>query len=434
MTDGSLDSTFGTNGIVTTPISVGTEFIADMIIQPDGKIVVGGRSYNSIADKMSMALARYLPNGTLDTTFSGDGILVFNLNATSNDMINALAIQSDGKIVAAGSSSTSSLQKAMLVRIMPNGILDNGFGTSAMVLTSNVQQITDIALQTDGKIVAVGNYNSYNLFAIRYHTDGTLDSSFGANGIVETLTSPNISSFNTVAIQADGKILCGGNEKWKINTLFRYNTNGTLDSSFGTNGKVAIDLTYTGLPNANLSDITLQPDGKILATGTMNNFATIASQIFITRYNTNGTLDSSFMGNGTLLDNNYYSYAMCIELQTDGKIVIGGITAEKFGAARYFSGLSLNISNFSPQNNNISLYPNPINAKAKLSYSLAMPELLSIELVNQEGEKIHSFMENCPKNIGKYEETLSFPPNLAQGIYFIRLSTKNGTASIKITK
>ena len=172
-TNGSLDTNFGTGGIVTTSIGSVNDYASALGIQSDGKIVVAGYSYNS-SSKFHFALVRYNTNGSLDTTF-GTGGIVTTAVGSSYDYAHALGIQSDGKIVVAGSSSNGSKYNFALVRYNANGTLDTGFGTGGVVTTSigsNWDSAYGLGIQSDGKILAAGysgNGSNYDFALVRYN-------------------------------------------------------------------------------------------------------------------------------------------------------------------------------------------------------------------------------------------------------------------------
>lgn len=205
-TNGSLDTAFGTGGQVIAPgLGDTTNAVA---IQSDNKIVVAGSS------GFAFALARYNANGSLDTTFDADGKVTTDIG-TGIDIANAVAIQADGKIVAAGQSPHGAGVAFALVRYNANGSLDTDFGTGGKVTTDfdkslNIAQA--IAIQSDRKIVAAGwtNDSVVNVFALaRYNTDGSLDTTFDADGKVTTAIGI-VNMVNAVAIQSDGKIVAAG--------------------------------------------------------------------------------------------------------------------------------------------------------------------------------------------------------------------------------
>jgi uncharacterized delta-60 repeat protein len=342
--DGSLDTSFGTGGKVTTPIGAGSDTATAAALQPDGKIVVAGASLGTNSD---FALVRYNPDGTLDTSF-GTGGKVVTPFGSGNDGVSALFIQPDGKIVAAGSSDSGNSDFA-LIRYNINGSLDTSFGTAGKVQTDFGSSTFDAAnaavLQSNGKIVVVG----YSLptgidrdFALaRYNADGTLDTSFGTNGKVITAFGSDADNLYAVAVQADGKIVAAGDSfDTSISNytfaLIRYNASGTLDTSFGVNGKVATDFSSN---DDDAFAIAIQSNGKIVAAG--RGFNGTNYDFALARYNPNGSIDSSFGSGGKLLTpfGSGNDEDRAVTLQTDGKIVAGGRSSNgsnnDFAVVRY---------------------------------------------------------------------------------------------------
>jgi uncharacterized delta-60 repeat protein len=335
--DGSLDATFGTGGKVTTDFGLGSSAGFGLAIQPDGKIVMVGNA------NQDFGVARYNGNGSLDTTFGTGGTVTTDFG--DFDSAAAALIQPDGKIVTVGDTK---LNVAAVVRYNSDGTLDSTFGSGGKV-TSNVESnisVADAVLQADGKILVAGEAPSNDFGVIRYNSNGTLDTTFGNNGKVttdfgsgNTLTSPfdGYDSGSAILLQPDGKFVVLGTTNYFSNNrdfaLARYNSNGTLDTTFGTGGKVTTNL--EDLDSA--EDLVLQPDGKIIAVGDGGNaFATA-------RYNSDGSLDATFGTGGkvitefplnTISPNNF---ARAVTLQSDSKIVVAGLAGGQFALARYIS-------------------------------------------------------------------------------------------------
>ena len=335
---GDLDSTFGVGGMVTSDFRRSNDLAYATALQTDGKIIIAGiRFVGNSAQGGDFLVARYNPDGTLDRTFGQRGQVITDLGLT--EQAAAVAVQPDGKIVIAGGTYDifpSSGGMYALVRYNSNGSIDPTFGNAGVVTTSFGTSgcfASAMAIQADGKIVAAGtNYRDFSSdsdFAVaRYNADGSLDSSFGGGGFVSTDFNQGLDAALSVALQADGKIITAGSAVSGASfydfALVRYLANGTLDSTFGSGGKVESDLGSNNLDQANA--VALQSDGKIVAAGT-----TIArnglDQFFaITRYNSDGTLDNSFGRRGlTTVDFGSFSQrARSVLLQTDGKIVAVG--------------------------------------------------------------------------------------------------------------
>jgi uncharacterized delta-60 repeat protein len=209
--DTSFGASFGANGKVTTDILNGyLDEASSIAIQGDGKIVAAGRSYDN---ENAFALVRYNRDGTLDMSFDTDGIVTTKIE---NNAANSVAIQSDGKIVAAGHNwDNGSNYDFALVRYSSDGSLDTGFGANGKVITAigAYSEAINIAIQNDGKIIAAGysyNGSNYDFALVRYSSDGSLDAGFGANGKVTTAIGSAGDEAKGVAIQDDGKIVAAG--------------------------------------------------------------------------------------------------------------------------------------------------------------------------------------------------------------------------------
>jgi uncharacterized delta-60 repeat protein len=350
MTSGSLDTTFGSGGEVVTSWGKKGATSADayaMALQSDGKIVLTGVASSQFA------LARYNTSGTLDTTFGSGGILTTLINAYTSKGAEAVAIQSDGKIVVAGTSSPTTgyiePHYITLARYNSNGTLDTTFGSGGSVISqlgSGDSEARAVVLQSDGKIV-VGGWiilnNQLQFTAASYNTNGTLDTTFGAGtgyAAFSTNTGSNAYGAYSVVMRPDGKIVAAGmqlttTQTW---TLARFNTDGTLDSTF--NGTGIVPTTVAGYADA----LALQSDGKIVVEGSMLN--PTYPQFELGRFNTDGSLDATFNGTGlvnTVIGSS--SLARGVLIQTDGKIVAAGsspynTSADSFALARYLGDAS----------------------------------------------------------------------------------------------
>jgi uncharacterized delta-60 repeat protein len=223
--DGDLDTTFGTGGIATTHLGSLYDYGESVALQSDGKIVTAGYFYNGT--DYDFALVRYNNDGTLDTSFSGDGIVTTDIG-NLGDFATSIAIQSDGKIIVAGNSLTSGNYKFALVRYNTDGTLDTSFSGDGKVTTAlgvSDDRFYSIGLQSDGKIVAAGSsYDDtgsiFDFALVRYNTDGTSDSSFSGDGKVITAISGLEDSATSVVLQSDGKIVAAG---------YSYNVDTSID-------------------------------------------------------------------------------------------------------------------------------------------------------------------------------------------------------------
>lgn len=343
---GDLDTSFGTNGIVTTTIP-GSTFAAfpDVVVQPDGKLVISFTA-NTASGGFDMILARYHPNGSLDTTFSDDGIVTSPFAAGAFDQVQALALQPDGKILAGGSVGSA----FALVRFNTDGSLDTSFDGDGIVTTSMFSSgaLSAISVQADGKIVAgsdvLNNVNEDFFAVVRYNANGSLDTSFGNSGVT-TANFGLVDFFGDLTIQPDGKIIGVGlgnaSSSNPTVAMIRLNQNGTFDNSFDGDGRVATPFVKLD----ELHSVDLQADGRIVVGGQLNAVFTVF------RYNTNGSLDNTFDGDGVAAANfGIDSGALDVRVTGNGKIVAvgdsfsSGVGGYDFAAASFNSDGSLDQS------------------------------------------------------------------------------------------
>jgi uncharacterized delta-60 repeat protein len=340
--DGDLDPTFGTGGKLTTDFNRSTDIAFAVALQTDGKLVVVGTTYtNNDYSGEDFAIARYNANGTLDTTFGANGKVKTDFPGLAA-VASSVVVQPDGKILVAGGAFPlfTFAGDFELVRYNPDGSLDSSFGVGGIVTTSFPGQGSyafALALQPDGKIIAAGtdfvNFSSEDSsntdFGLeRYNPDGTPDTTFGNGGQVTT----DFDTFNddafSVLIQPDGKIVAVGDAKNPATfydfAAVRYLANGTIDTTFGVAGKVRTDFDHAGLDQARSA--VLQPDGKIVAAGTAIWNNTLSQPFALARYNSNGTLDTTFDSDGKLFIDfgSFDQTAYKVLLQPDGKIVTAG--------------------------------------------------------------------------------------------------------------
>lgn len=336
--DGSLDFTFGSGGKVITNVSGGDEAAEDVAIQPDGKIVVAGHE-GSLSGLSNFVVARYNPNGSLDATFGSGGAVKTPFLRTMVAAL-AIALQPDGKIIAAGTGLLNLepggglFNVSVMTRYNPDGSLDQTFGMGGRV-TTNGSGIGDLALQPDGKIVAAAGFS---FLILRLNTDGSPDMTFGSGGQVDNPPLGGVAmTSNGVAIQADGKIVCVGGAVTPPSHnvdfgVVRLNTNGTVDATFGAGGVAKVDL---GNEEA-AQDVAIQLNGRIVVSGTSN------SRFAVARFNSNGAFDNTFnvmtpdfgCANPGV---NPVSIAYGVAIYPNGKIIAGGFACSPrdFVLARY---------------------------------------------------------------------------------------------------
>ena len=362
---GALDLTFGNNGIALTnlssPINPDRFGANGLLIQPDGRLVVVGQTESESSTLSLAVVLRYNSNGSLDTTFDNDGVATLDIatGIYGADFADSVVLQADGKLVVAGGTFLSyPANLFLLARYNTNGSLDNSFGDDGVVITTTAppsrfggQYLDALLLQPDNKLVAVGITNAADFSSdfqtiglVRYNSDGSLDTSFGTGGIVTNGAFGDYIEYYTggAVLQPDGKIVVGAVAKLgKLDIegpiegsrdflAARYNSDGSLDTSFGSGGGTSANFTGAGLSNGFVNSVVRQADGKILLVGyVIDRSGMFRERDFaIARYNANGTLDTSFGTNGKVLTDfsNGADAAASAVLQTDGKLLVAGHT------------------------------------------------------------------------------------------------------------
>ena len=309
---GTLDPDFGIDGLVTTELGAPGDAASAVALQPNGRIVATGTDNGE-----RFVVVRYLPDGTLDPSFGGDGIAGTPRSAHywgGED----LAIQPDGKIVVVGTAGNRGMTTRFVVaRFRPDGMKDPNFGDRGIVVTPFASgQAHAVAIQPDGRIVVAGSH-SFGLALARYLPNGSLDRTFGGDGRVgywDPTDPPSDIDAHAVAIQPDGRILAaGGYDVWFMG-IARFLPHGRLDPSFGGDGVVRTKV--KGSEQA-LNALALQPGGRILAAGSSWPHESITEGVprfVVIRYRRNGSLDPSWGGDGkvaTFFPGNAYGCGRC---------------------------------------------------------------------------------------------------------------------------
>ncbi len=327
-TNGSIDTSFGAsnNGQVLTVINViDTAYV--IALDANQKIIIAGSSYND--STTYSVIARYNTDGSLDTTFNTTGYRADLIGDSSEG--EAIAIGSDGKIIVAGVTTLSGQASFFVARYNTDGSIDTTFGSQGITTTSIGYHAgaTAIGLQSDGTII-VGGFAIVNsvrqCVLASYTTAGTLNSSFGTMGVVTTPIG-DYSQVNALAISSNDGVIVGGFSDQQY-ALAGYNADGTTNTSFGTNGIVTTIIGKKSQINA----VRLQSDGNLLAAGTSDGNFSIA------RYTTAGVLDTTFGTNGvvtTVVGNS--GVANAVAIQSDNKIVVVGNAGDDVSLVRYSS-------------------------------------------------------------------------------------------------
>lgn len=331
-----LDANYGAQGVVNTSIKNGDLY--SIYQQQDGKILIGG--YKNNLTYANAVVARYTTNGSLDTSFGDNGIFSMDFGIGTTGSIGVASLPTN-KIIVAGEGDTSNGSwghSLITFRLNPNGTIDNTYGENGLRTTTfknfGFQDVNahDLLIQKDQKIVITGElsdgYSGNGIqFLVRYNSNGTLDNSFGDNGIKINHICGWYDHTVSIAQQLDGKLLVSG-DCWVTSNssnliLTRYNEDGTVDSSFGNNGTVIESENGKRFEGGN---VLVQNDGKIIVTGSFDDGSNFKETSLVIRYHSNGDRDTSFANNG-LFESNFYSSESKLNysyIQPDQKILLGG--------------------------------------------------------------------------------------------------------------
>lgn len=354
-TDGSLDTSFGTGGRVVTDLG-SDDRVRAITVQPDGKILVAGTTVPIDLTTSSLAVVRYNADGSLDASFGTGGIATINLSTVDHVIggaVTAMTLQGDGKIVLVGSAQTDFdfTRDILVARLNTSGSLDTSFGSGGAVITNISNTITPdfppqsddaataVAIDKDDRLVVVGNTLSFDTFiqdlvVLRYNTNGTLHTSFGTGGITQvsfaTTENPVVTNGTSVAITENNRIVVGG---WtgffgtRDFLVLQLNPNGLLDPSFGTGGSLTIDF---GGDDEGASVILTDKD--IVVGGSTADPLTFRRSFALARVTKHGEIDDAFGTDGkSIVSFDGDDVGLSLALALDGKILLGGTSTKSRG-------------------------------------------------------------------------------------------------------
>ncbi|CAN1551481.1 Delta-60 repeat [Flavobacteriaceae bacterium] len=419
--NGNIDTLFGADnsGLVDTGL-VNPYRLAK---QTDGKILVVS------TDGL---IKRFTADGYLDTGFANSGVLDFSPTATNGavSFIDNIVTSSDGKIyIVFDYTTVNNLYNIGLYRLNNDGSIDTTFGVDGIATTrydiidaNEAEWPTDAFLQSDNKIVmacSINNNGNWIGGIVRFNATGTLDTTFGINGKVTAQTGTYYYPYTIKSTQNNKFLIDARISNTRL--LTQFNSDGSYDTSFGTNGSVTIP--YSS------GDMVLQPDGKILCSANGG----------ILRFSTNGTLDTGFGTNGTLTTSIYTNYNHVINklLWTqNGKLLEGGYTftgSKYIGALIRYTDIALGTLDFAVAENKILVYPNPIESEATFSYTLEEDSVISITVTDMMGRVVKTIRSYELQNSGNYKQKVALG-EMASGNYLLVFSSPKGTQSIKLIK
>ena len=335
--NGTLDGSFGAGGVALAPFAIGPSGATSMALRPDGRIVLAGTVWNGTDN--DLAAARFLADGTLDASFSNDGLVTISIPA-QDDRANAVVQLADGRIVIGGTMHNGSDEDYATVCLMQDGSIDPSFGNSGiriLPIGNSYDVATALGVRPDGRILQVGYYNTgpfTSIAIVQLLPDGSLDPAFGDQGIVLADIGLYSEKAYAIALQPDGKVVVAGST-YSLNEDFvalRLNTDGSLDGTFGNNGVASVGPT-TQVAKA----VCIGADGRIYLTG--DAWWGLSPHTPVVCMLPNGTLDPSFSGNGHVI----VSFALgsdegrAIMVQPNGRVVVAGRAANDLRSTQEIS-------------------------------------------------------------------------------------------------
>ncbi|MBC8098836.1 MAG: hypothetical protein H7Y11_05300, partial [Armatimonadetes bacterium] len=341
---GGIDGTFGGDGVVTTIIETGaapSSTAYAVLVDAQGRVIIGGSSSNETTEQ-NLTLVRYQPDGTLDSSFGQNGIVLSALDVVGPNTVYGLALDANGRLLVTGNAGAALL----VARYLPNGTLDTTFNSSGVLLVNYGDFASGVQVLVDANdhIIVAGNISytptTSDILLLRLKPDGSPDPSFGEQGMV--ITNFGDSDLGrSLAIDGDGRLIVGGvtaNGAIGGIALARYLPNGNLDNSFGVGG-ISILL---GKP---LNDLALLPNGSLMVVSywLIELPDGYTSDVLLTRFNPDGSLDTSFGQNGSLttdLSEGAVDYASAAVLDADGRLLVAGaanISSAYFSTGEYFA-------------------------------------------------------------------------------------------------
>ncbi|WP_333695874.1 T9SS type A sorting domain-containing protein [Flavobacterium sp.] len=433
--NGTIDTSFGTNGIANyTATSFRDRFdMYGVTVQPDGKILTYGQTYQvgSTTYLYNFFICRFNENGTTDTSFGTNGIIKYSLNTFNQKKERFLdaVVDENNKIIAVGYTETDGFldSNAVAMRFLPDGTVDTSFGTDGVFqfAPNTYDYFNKIYLVEPSTYIIVGGTNvtttDRDVYVLKITENGTFHENFGTNGTLTLNFSAGLDYLYKIFFQPDQSMLAVGTSVGSV-AFAKIHANGTLDTHFSGDG---MNTTYVPVPNhypLTGEHIELLPDGKFILASTCkrNDDSTNNYDYGIARLNANTTLDTSFMNNGVFVDvvTGTNEYARGIYVQQDGKVIVlvnGRIY-------RYVNFSTLNIAEVNASTD-IYLHPNP----AKDNFTIISKEAIQdIEIYSNDGKLIQ-------RNVNVSDNTIAIS-HLKSGLYFVKIKNYKSIKTLKLIK
>ncbi len=434
--DGTTDTGFGGDGIVEIDIDGGNDEARDVLVLGNGNVLVAGTAVTG--GGMDFAFALLDPEGKLVTSFGEGGKLTINFNNT-NDVLSRITLHGD-RIYAVGSSISNDVEQYAIAAIKADGTMENAFsGDGKLVFDVDAGQdvATAIAIQSDDKLLVAGYTGigfEKEFCVVRFKSDGSLDNTFSADGIA----IPDVGMIDDraygIAIQDDQKIVVAGSSYGETGYDFavvRLLPDGSIDIDFGDDGYTVETI---GPFFDDARDMVLQPDGKILVTGYAAQAASDAD-FGLARFTRDGVLDNTFSGDGKVItiigSGESEDEAHAIALQPDGKIVVAGEAENSsgnldFALARYISGIVTAIDQDGIVLEQLKLFPVPAHSTLNASFSLNRERVLEFSITDIAGRILANVQDKKSFSAGHHTLSFNLPASISPATYFLYVKDEEG--------
>ena len=410
-------------------------------------VVGGSSRNSSGIEDVNFLAIRYNTDGGLDETFGDNGIASFNIQGSSELVESGVIGKNGNIYIAGQANNTENNYDVAILSINSEGTLLTDFGQEGVAIADidgNRDAVYDVITQTDGKIIAVGstqlgNASGFNALAIfRFNQNGTLDNQFANGGsLVIDMVGSSGDVGRAVKVQRDGKILVTGGSNGRIIFVIRLNQDGSLDSSFGDEG---ISFISVEEEMVEAYDLEIQSDGKIIVVG---QHWDQKSNLVVARLLRNGSLDSKFGGNGIVIFSlsDYYESAQSVAVQEDGRIVIGGWATkswEDFLVLRLVGDppVAVDLEFIQPTLFYLHTnYPNPFNPTTTISYDLPKRSQVTLGIYDLLGKRIKTLL-NQSQDVGvktvRWDGTDEFGRQVSAGVYLYQIKAGEFTQTRKM--
>ncbi|MEO1259269.1 MAG: hypothetical protein AAFZ15_10760 [Bacteroidota bacterium] len=431
-TDGSIDTSFGNDGFFISDFRVYDS--VKITLQPDGKIVATG----NIVTDFDIFVARINPNGTLDPTFGTDGYTQVTLTYGSKGR--AVAVAPDGKIIVGATMGDGNIQdKFIVLRFNANGTLDNTFGINGIGEANYTPStwMTDLVLRPDGGIVVCGRGGPAGYFMVTAFTAaGNLDPSFDGDGILLfDFLDPSVVGFNdlyALEIDADGKLYALGRLSTNMVSI-RINPDGSLDDTYGEDGLAVVELDEW----SEARGATFDDEGRIVAVGL---YQSIPNAMVAVRLKTNGDLDETFGNNGyTIIDAepDLKETANDVIIRPNGKMVVLGESAQPYTTGHIvLVGLRSGDENptieLDQSQLHLKVFPNPVSEFISMELELGQLTDISLTLLNANGQVVQTFVDRTNHAAGIFEETFLLNDQINNGQYWLVLKSGDQVGTVPL--